>query len=312
MSIYACNDAIPDDPTGPSRVIVDCRHQEALLRTAALRNALLNSANFLSIATDERGVIRIFNVGAERMLGYAAVDIVNTVSVVDISDPLEMFALDKELSLELAPPIAPGFNALVVKAARGGEDVYELTYIRKDGSRVPAVVSVTALRNDQDAVIGYLWIGVDNTACKGAEAEQKRLNQRLHDHQFYTRSLIESNIDALMTTDPAGIITDVNRQAEALTGCTRDELIGAPFKNYFTDPERAEAGIKLTLRQEKITNYHLTARDRDGRTRVVSYSATTFYDRNRTLQGVFAAARDVTDHRHVQPMVQEKTSNYRP
>jgi PAS domain S-box-containing protein len=311
MSIYLCDRAIPDDPTGPSNVIVDSPHQEALLRTAALRNALLNSANFSSIATDEIGLIRIFNVGAERMLGYAAVDVVNTATVVDISDPLDIFTRGQELSLELASPIAR-FNALVVKAARGVKDVYELTYIRRDGSRVAAVVSVTALRNDQDAVIGYLWIGVDNSARKRAEAEQKRLNQRLRDHQLYTRSLIESNIDALMTTDPAGIITDVNRQAEALTGCTRDELIGAPFKNYFTDPERAEAGIKLALREEKVTNYHLTARDRDGRTRVVSYSATTFYDRNRTLQGVFAAARDVSDDRHVQPMVQENTSNYRP
>ncbi len=73
------------------------------------------------------------------------------------------------------------------------------------------------------------------------------LDQRLRDQQFYTRSLIESNIDALMTTDPRGIITDVNKQMEALTGCTRDELIGAPFENYAADPERAEAGIKLVL-----------------------------------------------------------------
>ena len=295
MSIYTCDHAIPDDPTGPSKVIVTSRQREALLRTTALRNALLSSANFSSIATDETGVIRIFSVGAERMLGYAAVEMVNTVSVVDISDPLEVFTQDTALSLELASPIAAGFAGLVFNAARGVEDVYDLTYICKDGSRVPAVVSVTALRNDQDVVIGYLWIGIDNTARKRAEAEQKRLNQRLRDHQFYTRSLIESNIDALMTTDPAGVITDVNRQAEALTGCTRDELIGAPFKDYFTDPERAEAGIQLALREERVTNYHLTARDRDGRTRMVSYSATTFYDRNRTLQGVFAAARDVTD-----------------
>ena len=67
------------------------------------------------------------------------------------------------------------------------------------------------------------------------EEERMKLNQRLRDQHFYTRSLIESNIDALMTTDPRGIITDVNKQTEALTGCTRDELIGAPFKNYFTD-----------------------------------------------------------------------------
>jgi hypothetical protein len=80
-------------------------------------------------------------------------------------------------------------------------------------------------------------------AARGREVEEerKKLDQRLRDQQFYTRSLIESNIDALMTMDPRGIITDVNKQAEALTGCTRDELIGAPFKNYFTDAARAEA-----------------------------------------------------------------------
>ena len=82
-----------------------------------------------------------------------------------------------------------------------------------------------------------------------------------------------------MTTDPAGIITDVNKQMEALTGCTRDELIGAPFKNYFTDPERAEAGIKRVLSGSKVTDYELTARARDGKETVVSYNATTFYDR---------------------------------
>jgi diguanylate cyclase (GGDEF)-like protein/PAS domain S-box-containing protein len=100
-----------------------------------------------------------------------------------------------------------------------------------------------------------------------------------------------------MTTDPAGIITDVNKQMEALTGCTRDELIGAPFKHHFTDPERAEAGIKLVLSKNKVTNYELTARDRDGRQTVVSYNATTFYDRDRRLQGVFAAARDITERK---------------
>ena len=191
------------------------------------------------------------------------------------------------------------------KASRGIEDIYELTYIRKDGSRFPAVVSVTALRDAHDAIIGYLLIGTDNTARKQVEAEQKKLDQRLRDQQFYTRSLIESNIDALMTTDPAGIITDVNKQMEALTGCTRDELIGAPFKNYFTDPERAEAGIKLVLSEKKVTDYELTARARDGKKTVVSYNATTFYDRDRKLQGVFAAARDVTERKRFELELQE-------
>jgi len=270
------------------------------LKAGALQSAIFNSANFSSIATDANGVIQIFNVGAERMLGYAAAEVMNKITPADISDPAELIARAQALSAELGTTITPGFEALVFKASRGIEDIYELTYIRKDGSRFPAVVSVTALRDAQNVIIGYLLIGTDNTARKLVEAEQKKLDQRLRDQQFYTRSLIESNIDALMTTDPSGIITDVNKQMEALTGCTRDELIGAPFKGYFTDPARAEAGIKLVLSEKKVTDYELTARARDGTKTVVSYNATTFYDRDRTLQGVFAAARDVTERKRVE------------
>ena len=298
--------AFAEDGTGPVDVITEVRREEALLKTGALQNAIFNSANFSSIATDEKGVIQIFNVGAERMLGYAAADVVNKITPADISDPQEVIARAVALSAELATPITPGFEALVFKASRGIEDIYELTYIRKDGSRFPAIVSVTALRDDQGAIIGYLLIGTDNSARKQVEAEQMKLDQRLRDQQFYTRSLIESNIDALMTTDPAGIITDVNKQMEALTGCTRDELIGAPFKNYFTDPERAEAGIKQVLSEKKLTNYELTARARDGKTTVVSYNATTFYDRDRKLQGVFAAARDVTERKRLDQALKEQ------
>ncbi len=280
--------------------------EEALLKAGALQSAIFNSANFSSIATDARGVIQIFNVGAERMLGYMAAEVLDQITPADISDPLEVIARAKALSLELGTPITPGFEALVFKASRGIEDIYELSYIRKDGSRFPAIVSVTALRDAQNAIIGYLLIGTDNTARKQVEAEQKKLDQRLRDQQFYTRSLIESNIDALITTDPAGIITDINKQMEALTGCTRDELIGAPFKHYFTDPELAEAGIKLVLSERKVTDYELTARARDGKETVVSYNATVFYDRDRRLQGVFAAARDVTERKRLDQVLQEK------
>ncbi|SDD14013.1 PAS/PAC sensor hybrid histidine kinase [Sphingomonas sp. YR710] len=278
--------------------------EEALLQAGALQSAIFNSANFSSIATDAKGVIQIFNVGAERMLGYTAAEVVDTITPADISDPQELIARAQDLSTELATPITQGFEALVFKASRGIEDIYELTYIRKDGTRFPAVVSVTALRDAQNAIIGYLLIGTDNTARKLVEEEQKKSDQRLRDQQFYTRSLIESNIDALMTTDPAGIITDVNKQMEALTGSTRDELIGAPFKDCFTDPARAEAGIRRVLSEKSVTDYELTARARDGTQTVVSYNATTFYDRSRTLQGVFAAARDVTERKRVEVELQ--------
>src|SRR6202789_3335178 len=141
----------------------------ALFKAGALQSAIFNSANFSSIATDEKGVIQIFNVGAERMLGYAAIDVVNKITPAEISDSQEVIARATALSVELGTPITPGFEALVFKASRGIEDIYELTYIRKDGSRFPAIVSVTALRDAHNVIIGYLLIGTDNTARKQAE-----------------------------------------------------------------------------------------------------------------------------------------------
>lgn len=151
--------------------IVEVRREEALLKTGALQNAILTSANFSIIATDEKGIIQLFNVGAERMLGYRASEVVNRISPSDIHDPQEVTARARALSAELATTITPGFEALAFKASRGIEDIYELTYICKDGSRFPAVVSITALRDDYGDIIGYLLIGTDNSLRKQVELE---------------------------------------------------------------------------------------------------------------------------------------------
>jgi len=276
------------------------------IKTLALQDAIFKSAYFSSIATDERGVIQIFNVGAERMLGYAAEDVVNQITPANISDPDELIARARALSIELETSITPGFEALVFKASRGIEDIYELTYIRKDGSRFPAIVSVTSLRDATDRIIGYLLIGTDNTARQQVEAAQALLDQQLRDQQYYTRSLIESNIDALMTTDPQGCISDVNQQMIALTGRSREELIGQPCKMFFTDPARAEEAITRVLAEDKVTDYELTVRAKNGQETVVSYNAATFHDREHRLQGVFAAARDVTERKLFERTLLEK------
>jgi signal transduction histidine kinase/CheY-like chemotaxis protein len=175
------NDSFIREDAANTDGIIEGRRQETLLKTGALQNAILTSANFSSIATDAKGVIQIFNVGAERMLGYTAAEVLNKITPADISDPQELIARAKALSVELATPITPGFEALVFKASREIEDIYELTYIRKDGSRFPAVVSVTALRDAQDVIIGYLLIGTDNTARQLVEAERALLDQALQD-----------------------------------------------------------------------------------------------------------------------------------
>ena len=146
------------------------RAEEELLKAGALQRAIFDSVNFSSIATDAHGVIQIFNVGAERMLGYTADEVVNKITPANLSDKQGIIARAAALSLECGMQITPGFEALVFKASRGIEDIYELTYCRKDGSEFPAVVSVTALRDAQQTIIGYLLIGTDNTARKQAEA----------------------------------------------------------------------------------------------------------------------------------------------
>jgi PAS domain S-box-containing protein len=206
----------------------------------------------------------------------------------------------------------------IVLLDMGLPDEHGLSTVRRSLAAAPSVPVIVLTGLDDEALAAeamksgaqdYLIKGqIENRALPRAlrhAIERHQLDRRLCDQQFYTRSLIESNIDALMTTDPCGIITDVNKQMETLTGCTRDELIGAPFKNYFTDPERAEAGIKRVLSESKVTDYELTARARDGKETVVSYNATTFYDRDRNLQGVFAAARDVTERRRFERTLQE-------
>src|ERR1017187_2123409 len=210
--------AIPEDAAGMADVITEVRREEALLKTGALQNAIFNSANFSSIATDEKGVIQIFNVGAERMLGYLAADVVNKITPADISDPQEVIARAVALSAELATTITPGFQALVFKASRGIEDIYELTYIRKDGSRFPAIVSVTALRDDQGAIIGYLLIGTDNSARKRAE-------EALLKAGALQAAIFNSANFSSIATDEKGVIQLFNVGAERMLGYTAAEVL---------------------------------------------------------------------------------------
>ena len=209
--------------------IAEAQRQEALFKTGALQNAILNSANFSSIATDAKGVIQIFNVGAERMLGYAAADVINKITPADISDPLELIARAKALSLELETPIAPGFEALVFKAKRGIEDIYELTYIRKDGSRFPAVVSVTALRDAQENIIGYLLIGTDNTARK--QAEEALLKAGALQSAIFNSANFSS-----IATDAKGVIQIFNVGAERMLGYAAVEVMNKITPADISDP----------------------------------------------------------------------------
>src|SRR6266511_3466080 len=211
--------------------------EEVLLKAGALQSAIFNSANFSSIATDAKGVIQIFNVGAERMLGYAAADVMNKITPADISDPQELIARAKALSIEIGTPITPGFEALVFKASRGIEDIYELTYIRKDGSRFGAVVSVTALRDAQDVIIGYLLIGTDNTARQQAE-------EALLKAGALQRAIFNSANFSSIATDAKGVIQIFNVGAERMLGYAAADVMNKITQADISGPQELIARAK--------------------------------------------------------------------
>src|ERR1700690_692991 len=236
--------AISENAAGTADVITEVRREEALLKTGALQDAIFNSANFSSIATDEKGVIQIFNVGAERMLGYAAADVMNKITPAGISDPQELIARANALSVEFATPITPGFEALVFKAARGIEDIYELTYIRKDGSRFGAVVSVTALRDAQGEIIGYLLIGTDNTARQ--QAEEALLKAGALQSAIFNSANFSS-----IATDAKGVIQIFNVGAERMLGYAAADVMNKITPADISDPQEVIARAKaLSLELE--------------------------------------------------------------
>jgi PAS domain S-box-containing protein len=305
------NPAILNPAAGTAEGITEVRRQEALLKTGALQNAIFNSANFSSIATDAKGVIQIFNVGAERMLGYAAAEVMNKITPADISDPEEVIARAKALSAELGTPITPGFEALVFKASRGIEDIYELTYIRKDGSRFPAVVSVTALRDDQNAIIGYLLIGTDNTARKQAEAALLKAGA-------LQNAIFNSANFSSIATDAKGVIQIFNVGAERMLGYAAADVMNKITPADISDPEEviarakalsAELGTPITPGFEALVFkasrgiediYELTYIRKDGSRFPAVVSVTALRDAQNAIIGYLLIGTDNTARRQVE------------
>ena len=303
--------------------------EEALLKAGALQRAIFNSANFSSIATDAKGVIQIFNVGAERMLGYTAAEVMNKITPADISDPQEVIIRAAALSLELGTPITPGFEALVFKASRGIEDIYELTYFRKDGSRFPAIVSVTALRDAQDCIIGYLLIGTDNTARKLAENERQHLRAtqaETHKQLQQTNATLQASEEKLavtlhsigegvIATDVEGRVTLVNPLTEQLTGWTQAEAAGRPVDEIFrtiNKQTRLPASIPVMETLAKGTSQglanHTVLIARDGSEADIADSCAPIRDRDGQVIGAVLVFRDVTQEYAVQQNLRDSTA----
>ncbi len=277
--------------------VAEMQRQKALLKTGALQDAILNSANFSSIATDASGVIQIFNIGAERMLGYTAAEVVDRITPADISDPREVIARAEALSLELGTSIAPGFEALVFKASRGIEDIYELTYIRKDGSRFPAIVSVTALHDARAQIIGYLLIGTDNSA-------RKQVEERLRWSEESFRLMVESVTDyAIVMLDPEGRVLSWNGGAERIKGYTSEEIVGQHFSRFYPYQDR-ERGVPQKDLDTAIARGRYEVNGwrtrKDGSNFYANVVFTVIRDQAGNLRGFAKLTRDLTERRKVE------------
>ncbi len=277
-------------------VDTDVRHTEALLKTAALQDAIISRANFSSIATDAKGIIQIFNVGAERMLDYTAADVIGKITPAEIFAPQEVSARAAALSVELGVPITPDFEALVFKASRGIEDIYELTYVRKDGSRVPAVVSVTALRDAQDAIIGYLLIGIDNTARKQFEEERKKLDQELRDKSTFDAAPI-----GIVHVGLDGRWLRVNQRLCDFLGYSRKELQSVTGQALVQSEEvagEAESFLQMaagTLDRHVVDEKRY--RRRDGSFLWARVNMSVYRDAEGQAQYFIAVIEDITEQR---------------
>jgi len=290
-------DAAVLDAVAEAEAVTEVRRVEAALKTGALQKAILNSANFSSIATDEKGVIQLFNVGAERMLGYAAAEVVNRITPADISDPREVIARAQALSDELATPITPGFEALVFKASRGIEDIYELTYIRKDGSRFPAIVSVTALRDAQETIIGYLLIGTDNSA-------RKRIEEQLRWTEESFRLMVESVTDcAIVMLDPEGCVVSWNAGAQRIIGYSAEEIVDQHLSRFYLDADvesgKPQRDLDVATAEGRCQDEGWRTR-KDGSRFWANVVTTAIRDQAGTLRGFAKLTRDLTERRQVE------------
>ncbi|HJT23984.1 MAG TPA: PAS domain S-box protein, partial [bacterium] len=253
-----------------------------------LKSILESSTEYSIIAKDLRGIILAWNEGARRIYGYDTSEVVGKAHSFILHDPED---------------VKSGYAQRILDDVRQtGKWEGELRRVRKDGTRFTAHVTFTLRRDPAGNPIGFTMISRDLT-------EPQRVQMELRESQEYSRGLIEASVDALMTTDTLGVITDVNRQMCETTEYAREELIGTPFKRYFTDPKKAEDGIRKVLAEDKVTNYELVMRSKSGQETVVSYNATTFRSAEGRLKGVLAAARDITAQKKLEEELRQ-AQNY--
>ncbi len=229
-----------------------------LIKANAINNAVLNSANFSIISTDPNGVIMTFNKTAEQLLGYSAEEMIGKLTPQPIHDKNEVVRRTEELNRELKLNIQPGFETFVAKTKHTGiPDEREWTYIRKDGSRFPVLLSITSLYNDNKEISGFLGIGHDIT-------EEKRKNQEIN-----KLSLVAKNTEnGVLISNSDGNVEWVNDGFTRITGYTSEEILGKTPSSLLLGPNSNMETIAYARKKQEekepyyieILNYHKSGR----------------------------------------------------
>ncbi len=172
----------------------------------------------------------------------------------------------------------------------GSVSDYPLTIRHNNGDLTDVLYNATIYKDPEGKVLGVFAAARDVTEAKLADEKLKKI-------QLYTRTLIETSIDPLITKGPDGKISDVNKATETVTGLSREQLIGTHFPNYFTEPPKAEEAYQRAFEKGAVYNFPLTIKHTSGKTTDVLYNAAVYKDENGNIQGVFASARDITEQK---------------
>ncbi|MEG4037189.1 PAS domain S-box protein [Microcoleus sp. S36b_A4] len=259
--------------------------QEELLQTTTLQKAILDSTNYTIISTAVDGTILTFNQAAERLLGYSAEEIVGKATPEILHDKEEVVRRAEDLSAEMGISIEPGFETFAAKARLGMPDEYEWSYIRKDGSRIPLLLSVTALYDPEGKITGFLSIGNDITLRKQAEASLARM-----------AAIVEHSGEAMISKSLDGIILSWNNAAEEIFGYKAEEIIGQSI-TILIPPHLIyeEQQTLATLRQGEIIKNHETVRVRkDGQLIDINCTISPLKDTAGRILGASVIKRDIT------------------
>ena len=301
------------------------RIEQEMRQASALQQAILDSASYSIISTDAEGIILTFNHAAERLLGYDAAEVVGKETPAIIHDFQEVAARAECLTQELRRNIQPGFEVFTAKTGQGGADENEWTYIRKNGSRLPVLLSATALRDEDGRITGYLGIAQDITERRQTEALLKKGRDELEMRvQERTAALLASKAQfqaafeqaavGIARVSPTGDWLDVNSKLCQIVGYTREELSALTFQDI-THPDDLNSDL-LYLTQViagEITNYSMEKRyiRKDGSLVWVNLTVAPARNASGEPECFVSIVEDISARKKAQAALEDSETRYR-